>query len=60
MAKEASRSEELQKQNALLHEQIQSLGDKMAATAQQAGNQSTFNLTNSEDKSHEQVLEILK
>ncbi|XP_012694986.2 translocated promoter region b, nuclear basket protein isoform X3 [Clupea harengus] len=59
-SKEASRSEDLQKQNSLLHDQIQSLSSKMAATAQQAGNQSTFNLTLSEDKSQEQVLEILK
>ncbi|XP_062412025.1 translocated promoter region b, nuclear basket protein [Sardina pilchardus] len=60
LSKEASRSEELQKQNSLLHDQIQSLSDKMATSAQQTSNQSTFNLTNSEDKSHEQVLEILK
>ncbi|KAL2089461.1 hypothetical protein ACEWY4_014149 [Coilia grayii] len=60
LSKEASHSEELQKQNSLLHQQIQTLSDKMAATAQQASNQSTFNLTASEDKSHEQVLEILK
>ncbi|XP_063057948.1 translocated promoter region b, nuclear basket protein isoform X2 [Engraulis encrasicolus] len=60
LKKETSRAEEMQKQNALLHQQIQSLGDKMAATAQQTSNQSTFNLTSSEDKSHEQVLEILK
>ncbi|XP_041967516.1 translocated promoter region b, nuclear basket protein isoform X1 [Alosa sapidissima] len=59
-SKEALRSEELQKQNTLLHDQIQTLSSKMATNAQQAGNQSTFNLTNSEDKSHEQVLEILK
>uniref|UniRef100_A0A8C7NBD5 Nucleoprotein TPR n=1 Tax=Oncorhynchus kisutch TaxID=8019 RepID=A0A8C7NBD5_ONCKI len=56
--------DELQKQNGLLHQQMESLGAKMAATVQQqqqASRESSLNLSFSEEgKSQEQILEILR
>uniref|UniRef100_A0A8K9XAV3 Nucleoprotein TPR n=1 Tax=Oncorhynchus mykiss TaxID=8022 RepID=A0A8K9XAV3_ONCMY len=58
------RADELQKQNGLLHQQMESLGAKMAATVQQqqqASRESSLNLSFSEEgKSQEQILEILR
>ncbi|XP_051581046.1 nucleoprotein TPR-like isoform X2 [Myxocyprinus asiaticus] len=56
-----SRCEDLQKQNALLHEQIQSLSGQMASQLQQAANESPLNISLTEEgKSQEQLLEILR
>lgn len=56
-----SRYEELQKQNALLHEQIQAMSRKMADNLQQAASESTMNISLTEEgKSQDQLLEILR
>uniref|UniRef100_A0A8C8M6P2 Nucleoprotein TPR n=1 Tax=Oncorhynchus tshawytscha TaxID=74940 RepID=A0A8C8M6P2_ONCTS len=61
MAKVVSRSEELQRQNSLLHEQIQTMSSKIAATLQRQVNESPLNISLTEQgKSQDQVLEILR
>ncbi|XP_041127246.1 nucleoprotein TPR-like isoform X2 [Polyodon spathula] len=61
VSKLASRCEDLQKQNNLLHEQVESLGNKMVASVQQVTQESNLNISLSEEgKSHEQILEILR
>ena len=61
MSKLEKRSEELQRQNTLLHEQIQTLSSKMAANLQRAANESPMNISLTEEgKSQDQVLEILR
>ncbi|KAJ7986463.1 hypothetical protein DPEC_G00340150 [Dallia pectoralis] len=61
MSKVESRSEELQRQNCLLHEQIQTMSSKMAATLQKQVNESPLNISFTEEgKSQEQILEILR
>lgn len=55
-----NRNEELQKQNTLLHEQIQLISHKMAENLQQASSENPMNISLTEEgKSHEQILEIL-
>ncbi|XP_060686286.1 translocated promoter region b, nuclear basket protein isoform X2 [Hemiscyllium ocellatum] len=55
-----TRNEDLQKQNKLLLEQVESLSNKMVTTVQEA-NQSSLNISfNEEGKSQEQLLEILR
>ncbi|XP_053286450.1 translocated promoter region b, nuclear basket protein isoform X2 [Pleuronectes platessa] len=61
MTKIESRFEELQRQNVLLHEQIQAMSSKMAESLQRAASESTMNISMSEEgKSQDQVLEILR
>eukprot|EP00063_Salmo_salar_P003670 XP_013978505.1 PREDICTED: nucleoprotein TPR-like isoform X5 [Salmo salar] len=61
MSKVVSRSEELQRQNSLLHEQIQTMSCKMATTLQRQANESPLNISLTEEgKSQDQVLEILR
>ncbi|XP_062251607.1 translocated promoter region b, nuclear basket protein [Platichthys flesus] len=61
MSKIESRFEELQRQNVLLHEQIQAMSSKMAESLQRAASESTMNISMSEEgKSQDQVLEILR
>ncbi|XP_029285243.1 translocated promoter region b, nuclear basket protein [Cottoperca gobio] len=61
MSKMESRYDELQKQNTLLHEQIQTISRKMADTLQRAVNESPMNISLTEEgKSQDQVLEILR
>ncbi|XP_019730825.1 translocated promoter region b, nuclear basket protein isoform X4 [Hippocampus comes] len=61
MSKIESRFEELQRQNGLLHEQIQTMSSKMAENLQRAANESPLNTSLTEEgKSQEQVLEILR
>ncbi|XP_055043154.2 translocated promoter region b, nuclear basket protein isoform X1 [Misgurnus anguillicaudatus] len=56
-----SRCEDLQKQNTLLHEQIQTLSGKMASQLQRATTESPLNISLTEEgKSQEQLLEILR
>ncbi|XP_048845940.1 nucleoprotein TPR isoform X2 [Brienomyrus brachyistius] len=61
VVKLTGRAEDLQKQNNLLHEQIESLSSKMVASAQQAATESPLNVSLTEEgKSQEQILEILR
>ncbi|XP_077462726.1 translocated promoter region b, nuclear basket protein isoform X2 [Stigmatopora argus] len=61
MSKIESRFEELQKQNALLHEQIQAMSSKMAESLQRAASDNPLNISLTEEgKSQEQLLEILR
>ncbi|XP_064845440.1 nucleoprotein TPR-like isoform X2 [Oncorhynchus masou masou] len=61
MSKVVSRSEELQRQNSLLHEQIQTMSSKIASTLQRQVNESPLNISLTEQgKSQDQVLEILR
>ncbi|XP_049576039.1 translocated promoter region b, nuclear basket protein isoform X3 [Syngnathus scovelli] len=61
MSKIESRSEELQRQNTLLHEQIEAMSSKMAENLQRASSESPLNISLTEEgKSQEQVLEILR
>ncbi|KAL4635951.1 nucleoprotein TPR-like [Arapaima gigas] len=61
VTKLTSHAEDLQKQNSLLHEQIESLTGKMVATMQQTVKESPLNVSLTEEgKSHEQILEILR
>lgn len=61
MSKMEIRSEELQRQNTLLHEQIQTMSSKMADKLQQAVSESPLNISLTEEgKSQDQVLEILR
>ncbi|XP_067240174.1 translocated promoter region b, nuclear basket protein isoform X1 [Chanodichthys erythropterus] len=56
-----SRCEDLQRQNTLLHEQIQTLSGQMASQMQRATNESPLNISLTEEgKSQEQLLEILR
>ncbi|XP_036409824.1 nucleoprotein TPR isoform X2 [Megalops cyprinoides] len=56
-----TRMEDLQKQNSLLHQQIESLGSKLVTSVQQAAKDSHPKVSLSEEgKSHEQILEILR
>lgn len=56
-----SHTEELQRQNTLLHEQIQTMSSKMAESLQQAASESPLNISMTEEgKSQDQVLEILR
>ncbi|KAM4739914.1 translocated promoter region b, nuclear basket protein isoform 2-T2 [Anableps anableps] len=61
MSKMESSYEELQRQNTLLHEQVQTMSSKMAASIQRAANESSLNVSLSEEgKSQDQLLEILR
>ncbi|XP_039984449.1 translocated promoter region b, nuclear basket protein [Xiphias gladius] len=61
MSKMESRYEEFQRQNALLHEQIQTMSSKMADSLQRAASESNMNISLTEEgKSQDQVLEILR
>lgn len=61
MSKMESRHEELQRQNTLLHEQIQTISSKMADNLQRAASESTMGVSLIEEgKSQDQVLEILR
>lgn len=54
------RHEELDRQNTLLHEQLQTMSSKMADSLQRAANDSTVNIAVTEEgKSQDQVFEIL-
>ncbi len=61
MSKIESRNDELQRQNTLLHEQIQTMSSKMADNLQRAASESPLNISLTEEgKSQDQVLEILR
>ncbi|XP_068445751.1 translocated promoter region b, nuclear basket protein [Clinocottus analis] len=61
MSKMESRYEELQRQNTLLHEQIQTMSSKLAEKLQRAANESPLNISLTEEgKSQDQLLEILR
>nr|XP_009296772.1 nucleoprotein TPR isoform X1 [Danio rerio] len=61
LSKEQKRAEELQKQNTLLHEQMENLSSKITASTQQETGESSLNISlNEEGKSHEQILDILR
>ncbi|XP_058269448.1 nucleoprotein TPR isoform X3 [Hemibagrus wyckioides] len=62
LVKQEQRVEDLQKQNKMLHEQMEQLNIKMAATVQEQGaGEGMLNVSfNEEDKSQEQILEILR
>jgi len=53
---------ELQKQNTMLHEQMENLSSKITAcTQQQSAKESSLDISlNEEGKSHEQILDILR
>uniref|UniRef100_A0A671P942 Nucleoprotein TPR n=1 Tax=Sinocyclocheilus anshuiensis TaxID=1608454 RepID=A0A671P942_9TELE len=56
-----SRCEDLQRQNTLLHEQIQTLSGQMASQLQRATSESPLNVSLTEEgKSQEQLIEILR
>ncbi|MFT7809073.1 nucleoprotein TPR-like isoform X3 [Arapaima gigas] len=57
----SSRAEDLQKQNNLLHEQMETISNKMMASIQQAVQGSQLDISlNEEGKSQDQLLEILR
>ncbi|KAI5099153.1 nucleoprotein TPR isoform X2, partial [Silurus meridionalis] len=62
LGKQEQQLQGFQKQNKLLHEQIEQLGVKMAATVQEhATREGILNISfNEEDKTQEQILEILR
>ena len=60
MSKVSVRSEELQRQNTLLHEQIQTMSSKRAATLQRATESPAAISLAEEARSQEHVLEILR
>ena len=61
MSKIESRCDELQKQNDLLHEQVQTMSTKMAANIQSSANERSLNVSLTEEgKSQDQLLEILR
>ncbi|XP_030582625.1 translocated promoter region b, nuclear basket protein [Archocentrus centrarchus] len=61
MSKMESRYEELQRQNTLLHEQIQTISSQMADNLQRAASESSLNISLTEEgKSQDQLLEILR
>lgn len=54
-------NEELQRQNGILHEQIQTMSTKMAEKLTKAVSDSTANVSLiEENKSQEQILEVLR
>lgn len=56
-----SRYEDFQRQNTLLHEQIQAISSKMADKLQHAASESPLNISLTEEgKSQDQILEILR
>uniref|UniRef100_A0A8D0F9T9 Nucleoprotein TPR n=1 Tax=Strix occidentalis caurina TaxID=311401 RepID=A0A8D0F9T9_STROC len=59
-SKLASRCEDLEKQNRLLHEQLESLSDKMVTSMKEAIPTAVNVSLNEEGKSQEQILEILR
>lgn len=60
VSKCVSRCEDLEKQNRLLHDQIEKLSDKVVASVKE-GVQGPLNVSFSEEgKSQEQILEILR
>ncbi|KFP37480.1 Nucleoprotein TPR, partial [Chlamydotis macqueenii] len=59
-SKLASRCEDLEKQNRLLHEQLESLSDKMVTSMKEAVPTAVNVSLNEEGKSQEQILEILR
>ncbi|KFP65962.1 Nucleoprotein TPR, partial [Cariama cristata] len=59
-SKLASRCEDLEKQNRLLHEQLESLSDKMVTSMKEAMPAAVNVSLNEEGKSQEQILEILR
>ncbi|XP_064928862.1 nucleoprotein TPR isoform X1 [Columba livia] len=59
-SKLASRCEDLEKQNRLLHEQLESLSDKMVTSMKEAVPAAVNVSLNEEGKSQEQILEILR
>nr|XP_040040148.1 translocated promoter region b, nuclear basket protein [Gasterosteus aculeatus aculeatus] len=61
MSKMESRYEDFQRQNTLLHEQIQAISSKMADKLQHAASESPLNISLTEEgKSQDQILEILR
>lgn len=63
LVKQKQRVEDVQKQNKMLHEQMEQLSAKMAAAIQEqaARDSGILNVSfNEEDKTQEQVLEILR
>ncbi|KAJ3600175.1 hypothetical protein NHX12_034125 [Muraenolepis orangiensis] len=61
MVKLERHSEELQRQNTLLHEQIQTMSTAVAANLQRATDESPLNISfTDEGKSQDQILEILR
>ncbi|KFV68980.1 Nucleoprotein TPR, partial [Dryobates pubescens] len=59
-SKLSSRCEDLEKQNRLLHEQLESLSDKMVTSMKEAMPAAVNVSLNEEGKSQEQILEILR
>ncbi|KAM4548847.1 translocated promoter region b, nuclear basket protein isoform 3-T3 [Odontesthes bonariensis] len=59
-SKMESRYEELQRQNTLLHEQVQTMSSEMAANMQRANESSLNTSLTEEGKSQDQLLEILR
>lgn len=56
-----SRNEELQSQNTLLHEQLQTMSTKLADSVQRTANESALNISLTEEgKSQDQLLEVLR
>lgn len=61
MSKIESRNEELERQNTLLHEQIQTISSEMADNLQRVASENPMNISLIEEgKSQDQVLEILR
>lgn len=61
MSKLERHSEELQRQNTLLHEQIQTMSSTMASSLQDPASEGPLNISFTEEgKSQDQVLEILR
>ncbi|XP_054976552.1 nucleoprotein TPR isoform X2 [Sorex araneus] len=60
MSKSASRCEDLEKQNRLLHDQIEKLSDKVVAAVREGAPGAASVPLSEEGKSQEQVLEILR
>ncbi|XP_062873069.1 nucleoprotein TPR isoform X2 [Trichomycterus rosablanca] len=61
LLKQKKRVEDLQKQNNMLHEEMESLSVKLATTVQQHAERDVLNVSLNEDgKTHEQILEILR
>lgn len=61
MTKIESNYEELQRQNVLLHKQIQTMSSKMADNLHRATSESPMNISLTEEgKSQDQILEILR
>lgn len=61
MSKIESRYEELERQNTLLHEQIQTISSEMADNLQRVASENPMNISLIEEgKSQDQVLEILR